>query len=715
MKGSINRRQLGKGLIAGVGLAALGPSAFAREGFQRMGPLDSGWTPVAPGIWKARFGSPETITPVSSRMVGPRLEPLQAISPVDTPPIALPTSSIRSRGTSLTLPLAANEEIYGFGLQFFSLQHRGKKRTLRVNADPRFDTGDSHAPVPFYISSLGYGVFVDTARYATFYCGESRNRPSVAVDVADGGVLPMSTEGLYAKGLERNQSSQILVDIPGARGVDIYLFGGPGMLDAVRRYNLFSGGGVNPPEWGLGFWYRASANAKQADLVAFAQEFRDRKIPCDVLGLEPGWQTHAYSCTYVWNKDRFPAPTELVKQLKSRDYRVNLWEHAFIHPSSPLFTPMVSLSGDKGVWGGLVPDFHDPKARQVFGDFHGKTLIDSGVDGFKLDECDNSDYTGAWSFSEVSQFPSGPDGEQMHSLFGLGYQRALWSQFEQRNRPTYGLVRSSGALASPYPFVLYSDLYDHRQFVRALVNSGFSGQLWCPEVRDAKSEEDLIRRLQTVVFSPLAMINGWYIPNPPWKQLDRKKNNANDLSPNWENLEGRCREIISWRMQLVPYLRAAFARYASDGMPPFRALILDASSDASLARVDDQYMVGDRMMIAPLFAGEPSRQVVIPAGAGWHDFWTGAPVAGGSVVRVDASARNIPAYVRTGSIMPWADVGQHAGSAESRKLKVRVYGDGSLPFEMHNGNDLLRLRWNGGQGVIDGSSEYNVYDWNRLG
>ena len=118
---------------------------------------------------------------------------------------------------------------------------------------------------------------------------------------------------------------------------------------------------------------------------------------------------------------------------------------------------MVSLSGDKGVWGGLVPDFHDPKARQVFGDFHGSTLIDRGIDGFKLDECDDSDYTGGWSFPEVSQFPSGLDGEQMHSLFGLEYQRTLWKQFEERQRPTYSLVRSSGALASPYPFVLYSD------------------------------------------------------------------------------------------------------------------------------------------------------------------------------------------------------------------------------------------------------------------
>ncbi len=715
MTRSINRRQLGKGFLAGAGLAAIHPATFAQENSPGTSQMGSRWIQIAPGIWKATIGSPEAITPVSSRSVEPHFEALRTAPPVGEPPIASPVGSIRPRGTSLTLPLAANEQIYGFGLQFFSLQHRGKKRTLRVNADPRFDTGDSHAPVPFYVSSLGYGVLVDTARYATFYCGESRDKPQVAVDVANGGVLPMSTEGLYSKGLAENQSSQILVDVPAARGVDVYLFAGPTMLDAVRRYNLFSGGGVNPPEWGLGFWYRASANANHSDLVAFAQEFRDRKIPCDVLGLEPGWQTHAYSCSYVWDKQRFPDPKGFVQQLKSRSYRVNLWEHAFIHPSSPLFPPMVALSGDKGVWGGLVPDFIGPKATQVFGDFHGTTLIDNGIDGFKLDECDNSDYTGGWSFPEGSQFPSGADGEQMHTLFGLGYQRALWNQFEIRKRPTFSLVRSSGALASPYPFVLYSDLYDHRQFVRALVNSGFSGLLWCPEVRDAKSEEDLIRRLQTVVFSPLAMINGWYIPNPPWKQLDRKKNNANDLAPDWESLESRCREIIGWRMQLVPYLRAAFARYATDGTPPFRALALDWHDHPEVARTDDVWMMGDRILVAPLFAGEPGRRLTLPPGT-WHNFWTGEPVSGGTTIDIPAATRNIPVFVLDGSVLPLASVTNSTADPESRNLEVLVFGDGRLPFSLRAPDgDSLNLSWNhatrAGSVMQQGNHRYTIVAW----
>jgi alpha-D-xyloside xylohydrolase len=303
------------------------------------------------------------------------------------------------------------------------------------------------------------------------------------------------------------------------------------------------------------------------------------------------------------------------------------------------------------------------------------------------------------------------DGEQMHSVFGLRYQMAIWDAFRKRGKETYGQVRSSGALAAPYPFVLYSDLYDHRDYIRALVNSGFSGLLWCPEVRQAASEEDLIRRLQSVVFSPLAQVDCWYMKNPPWKQIDRAKNNAGQLLDNWEKLEARCREIIGWRMQLVPYLTSAFQRYAEDGTPPFRALVLDAPHDNRLYKVDDQYMVGDRMMVAPLFAGEPSRKVVLPEGK-WHDFWTGAPIAGGTELTVPASAERIPVYVKSGSVMPWADVGQCGGAPETRRIMARVYGDGSLPFTFKIGNRTLRMNWNSGRGSVEGKTGgYDVYSW----
>ena len=614
------------------------------------------------------------------------------MSRVSQPPIALTRAKVDARGCRIALPLAPREQIFGFGLQLLSFSQRGMKKAIRVNADPKLDTGDSHAPVPLYVSTLGYAVFVDTCRYTSFYCGDARLKPQQPAQTAQA-VVPTPDS---LRNLPSEDPGQITVEVPHAQGVDVYLFGGPTMLDAVRRYNLFSGGGVEPPEWGLGFWYRALGSASGEEVLAIARDLRDSNIPCDVLGLEPGWQSHAYSCSFTWDKGRYPNPSSFIADARRLGYRVNLWEHAFTHPSSPIFQDLLPQSGDYGVWGGLVPDFAGQPARDIFGGFHGKSLIDSGISGFKLDECDNSDFTGGWSFPEFSSFPSGVDGEQMHSVFGLRYQDSILQQFRQRKQPTYNLVRSSGALAAPYPFVLYSDLYDHRDFVRALVNSGFSGLLWCPEVRDASSAQDLIRRLQTVVFSPLAMVNAWYIKNPPWKQIDQKKNNAGELVENWRALEARCRRIIEDRMRLIPYLRGAFARYGLDGTPPFRALVLDDPQDESLHSVDDEYMVGDRLLVAPLFAGEESRKVVLPKGA-WHNFWTGESVEGGRSYTVAASEENIPVFVKANSIIPLGGVALTTDSSVTRQLTVAVFGNGEVPWRLEGPAGLeLSLSPSGG-------------------
>jgi alpha-D-xyloside xylohydrolase len=669
------------------------------------------WKEIYPGVWRATLGTPEDYTPVSSRMVDPKTAAYDKLPSVKEAPLPSIRGRRIPRGFVAELPLRPGEEIYGFGLQFLSFAQRGKKKKCRVNADPRQDTGDSNAPVPFYVTTKGIGVLVDTARYADFYFGDARPKPTKPMPPVD-----VETAGPnYTHTVPAEAESSITVDVPHVSGVDVYLFAGPTMVDAVRRYNVFSGGGLVPPEWGLGLWYRMIGSANEQDFLHMARELRDRKIPCDVIGLEPGWQTHAYSCTFAWSPERFPDPQGLIHAATEMSYKVNLWEHAFTNPSSPLFSKLEPYSGNYGVWGGLVPDFAGSRGREIFGDYHGTHFVDAGISGFKLDECDNSDYTGGWSFPECSSFPSGIDGEQMHSVFGLRYQKTIWQEYQKRQKPTYNLVRSSGALAAPYPFVLYSDLYDHRQYIRVLVNSGFSGLLWCPEVRQAVSVEDLIRRLQSTVFSPLAHVDGCYMKHPVWKQFDRAKNDAGDLLENWESLEARCREIINWRMQLVPYLTVAFERYAEDGTPPFRALVLDSPNDRRLRTVDDQYMVGDRMMVAPLFAGEPGRKVVMPQGE-WHNFWTGERVQGGNEFFLPASTDEIPVYVKSGSIVPWADVGLYAGTPESRRITARVYGDGSLPFQFGNGGDSLRLEWSQGAGVIKGArGRYADYAWKKMG
>ena len=518
---------------------------------------------VAPGVWRIRLGEPEKFTPLRFQEHAPRLKEMAALEPCKQPPIRASAIGFKTsgRGSALELPLEADEQLYGLGMNLKVFQLLGGKKTIRVSDDQGTVLGDSHAPLPFYVSTRGYGVYLDTARYASFYFGNLdavRNAP-LAPGAATGTKAATSTAELYRP---RDPGAKFVgVDLPAARGVDVYVFAGPDMLHAVQRYNLFSGGGCLPPLWGLGVWYRASTELGQKEVLSFLREFRQRHIPCDVFGLEPGWHSHSYSCSFVWSK-QYPDPEQLLRETQQQGYKLNLWEHAFTHPSSPLYKPLLPWSGNYRVWGGLVPDFATPEGRRIFADYHARTLVAKGVSGFKLDECDHQPLSAVpWSFPEQSVFPSGLDGEQMHLLIGPLYQRAMAAIYRDRNQRTLGLVRASGALAAPLPFGLYSDAYDHRDYVRAIATSGFGGMLWCPEVRDMESLEELYRRLQTSVFSAVTQVDCWYLKNPVWKQINKELNNSGKFMDQWEQAEAACRKLLQMRMRLLPYLYSAYAEY----------------------------------------------------------------------------------------------------------------------------------------------------------
>jgi alpha-D-xyloside xylohydrolase len=667
---------------------------------------------VCPGVWRITIGTPEKITPVSTRHYAPMTNALGALPSVASCPLAV-TGSVSGRGCLVNLPLAADEMIYGLGLQFRSFQQRGLKKTLRVNADPITDAGDSHAPVPFYVTTRGYGVLVDTARYATFYCGSTRVKPYGVPAPAGAGTL---------------------VEIPQAQGVDVYIFAGPSLREAVQRYNLFSGGGALPPRWGLGFWYRCDAGFSQTNVLKMADDLRAERIPCDVLGLEPGWQSKSYSCSFVWST-KFPDPGSLVSQLQQQHYHVNLWEHAFTHPTSPLYQPLRTHSGDYEVWGGLVPDFLDSNARKIFADFHEREHVALGVSGYKLDECDNSDFTGSWSFPEISRFPSGADGEQMHSLFGLHYQNAIQEVFEKRQQRTYGLVRSSQALAAPSPYVLYSDLYNHAQFIHAVPQAGFCGLLWTPEVREAGTPEELVRRLESVVFSPLAMVNAWYLKNPPWKQVNRAANNAGEFAPGADAVEAQCRSIIELRMRLIPYLHSAFVQYHQTGLPPLRALVMDYPEDPATRTVDNEYLMGDSLLVAPVAVTESNPPTAAPAqvavylpAGDWQDFWTGQHYSGRQQLTVSVPLDRIAVFVKSGTVLPLAQPTLSTEDPDSWKLTALVFGDGSRPATLFEDDGTfeprltsVQLNWDpaakAGRLVRAGAAQANAYsvtEWKAM-
>ena len=228
-----------------------------------------------------------------------------------------------------------------------------------------------------------------------------------------------------------------------------------------------------------------------------------------------------------------------------------------------------------------------------------------------------------WSFPNMAEFPSGLDGEQYHSLFGVLYMQTILAAF--KDNKTLSSVRNAGALSASYPFVLYSDLYDHVEFIRGCCTAGFSGVLWTPEVRDAETREEFLRRLQSNVFSVQCLINAWYCEKPPWEDF---------------GCENEVRELLRVRENLIPMLSTGFKKYNKTGIPPVRALVCDYTDAPNVYQIDDEYIFCDSLIVAPIPAGKVGRNVYLPDGK-WVDFFSKEPVKPGSFF---IETESIPVY-----------------------------------------------------------------------
>ena len=566
------------------------------------------WEAVARGVWRARIGEPEAFTLLSASEPFPDPHALAVLPEEEFP---FEDGAVRGHATALRsglrVPLGAEESVYGLGLDFDRVRQNGRIHRLHVDHWGG-TTGRTHAPVPFTVTSSGVGVFVDSARYLDVYVGTGLRADSDAPPT----IRDRTTDRAWQA---HPPGDSIEWSIP-APGATVYVFAGPTPLDAVRRFTAFTGGGVLPPRWGLGFTHRTPTPYSGADVVAEVDAFDERGFPLEFIGLEPGWQSHAYPCSFEWDPTRYPDPTTFVRGLLERGVRVNLWANPYVLPGSDLAEELAPFAASHRVWNGMIVDYELPEARARFGRHVTRELLDRGVSGFKLDEVDGFD---RWLWPDSAVFPSGRDAEQIRQTYGVRLMGLVDDLYRERGERTWGLVRASNAGASHLPFVLYNDHYSHRDFITALCNASFSGLLWTPEVRSSDSAEEWLRRMQTVCVSPLAMLNAWASGTKPWS---------------FPEVSDAVRDTMLLRMRLVPYLYTAFAHYRFESMPPLRAMPLvegwQSLADERERRpfLKTQFLVGDSLLAAPLFAGETERAVLLPPGP-WFDFYTGAPVGDG--------------------------------------------------------------------------------------
>lgn len=558
-------------------------------------------TEVAPGVYRLRVGEPEAIVPSIVRKAA-ETAALAAMPKVSAPPLTDIKVWRMVLGIRIELPLGNDEVIYGLGLQCKHLEQNGWRRTLYTASGDDNGAGMSHAPVPFYVSTAGYGVLVDSARCVTFSVGEEQRLADLGSLMPEGRKQKIITDVATLYGPEKRNQTSVYVDVPAARGVDLYLFAGPKMGDAIARYNLLSGGGCLPSLAGLGPHYIFGTMLNAGSVLPMSDHFKQDGIPVTTVGLEPGWQTHAYSSSYLWNTNQFP--TDFGVTLRERGYDLYLWCQMYLDPSSPLVGMLGARFGDFDVWHGLVPDVADPKARAIYANFLATNFLSRDIAGFKLDEVDGSPKTASayqsWMFPDFAAFPSGTEGDQLRNLLGrLGVQ-AQSDAFRQQNRRTFGMVRADQAWSAPLPVALYSDEYNFGDFMRYNLSAGVQGLLWAPEIRNTENERDWALRVGAAAFSAKMVYNGWQFPHLIWQQPDLDASGANRLLPENNPYATLTHYFNDLRMALLPYLYQTYSDYHDQGIAPVRPLVADWPVDASTWHLDDEWMLGADLLVAPL-------------------------------------------------------------------------------------------------------------------
>jgi len=464
------------------------------------------WSNVSPGVWKGVAGKPESYDLLKASGTVPNKEALSKMLAAQFPISQKDISGLITDGKAfLRFPLDNEEQLFGFGLNFQTVYQRGKILQLHMDHYGGRDNGRTHAPVPFYVSTNGYGIFINTARYITVYAGTAVRKDSKNPPVEK----DRNTDKTWSS---RPYSDAVEILVP-AEGVEVYVFAGPTPLDAVRRFNLFNGGGPLPPRWGLGFTQRVKSLFTADSVRKEVNSFREKGYPLDFIGLEPGWQSKAYPGTFEWDKTRYPDPEKFVKEMLEKNIRLNLWINPYISKQASFYKSITPYTGSHTVWVGEVPDLTMPEARKIFFGQLENNQVNIGISGYKIDEVDGYDH---YLWPDVATFPSGISAEQMRQTYAVLAMRYSAELYHNKNQRTYGLVRGSNAGAVSFPYVIYNDYYNHEDFITALINSGYAGVLWTPEARASKSAEEWLRRFQTVIFSPMAMINAWSSGTKPW-------------------------------------------------------------------------------------------------------------------------------------------------------------------------------------------------------
>ena len=480
---------------------------------------------------------------------------------------------------------------------------------------------------------------------------------------------------------------------------DYYVIYGPRLLDVIAHYSSLVGTMPLPPKWSLGYQQSRWSYSSDTDVLAIAKKFRDRNIPCDALYLDIDYMDE-YRC-FTWHPRNFPDPKTMIRKLQDMGFKVVVIIDPGIKVDENYSIYKKGVNGDHfckypdgtlyqgQVWPGwcCFPDFSRNATREWWGSLY-KRLVDMGVDGFWNDM--NEPATWGGTFPNLVQFAGdgiGSDHLEMHNLYGALMVKASYEGLKsiRKNRREFVLTRSGYSGVQRYAATWTGDnvsSWEHlRLAVKMCLGLSMSGYAFCGSdiggFKGSPSPELYSRWLQFGIFSPLCRTHTAI--------------NTPDQEP-WsygEEFEVINRKIIELRYRLLPYLYNEFHRSSKNGFPIIRPMVLEVSARQKIESMDDQYMFGSDLLVAPVLQENARcRSVYLPPGD-WFNFWTEERLTGDREINVDAPLEQIPLFVRAGAMIPMQGVMNYVDEREADHLDLHIYScDGSSVRSIYEDDGL---------------------------
>ena len=540
------------------------------------------------------------------------------------------------------LGLSVGELVYGMGERFTAFTKNGQSVDI-WNEDGGTSTYQSYKNIPFYLTNRGYGVFVNHPEKVSFEVG---------------------TE----------QVSKVEFSVPG-ESMEYFLINGPTMKEVLERYTSLTGKPSLPPQWTFGLWLSTSftTNYDEKTVMSFIDGMEERGIPLQVFHFDCFWMKDFHWSDFVWDSRVFPDPKGMLSRIRQKGLKVCVWINSYIAQESCLFAEGMEKgyfvkrkNGDVWQWdmwqpGMALVDFTNPAACKWFQDKL-EVLLDMGVDCFKTD-------FGERIPTEDVVYYDGSDPVKMHNYYTYLYNKTVYELLQRKRGKDDAVLfaRSATAGGQKFPVHWGGDCWSNYEAMAESMRGGLSLTMsgfgyWSHDIGgfEDTSTPDVYKRWAAFgLLSTHSRFHGSTSYRVPWAYDDE----AVDV----------VRFFTKLKLSLTPYLYSSAVRTSRTGVPMMRSMVLEFENDPVCQYLDRQYMLGDSLLVAPIFNDRGEAYYYLPEGT-WTNYLTGETVEGGVWRKEHHDYMSIPLWARENTILPVNYGLKHAADSYKEGLELKVIG-----------------------------------------